>query len=554
MEFYIGALEWMGQIGDGPILRPVWTLGMGPCGMPFISPPMEPGTYPVRVGYGGIGDPDNPRGADPAGMFTYEASDETVGHGFCRGPAQCEDPIEVCDLGLGRCVPNLCLSMWCSESTCDPIQGCVEDSCETDADCTLIHSDCTCDSEPTDRAGEVLSDCHLGGCDSCEASHCEAEFIEAACVNGLCTERRGDPEGLDCEALQWRDLTGGITEMGYSSDLNLAENNGRIGLTWHENGERHIRYGDVRLATFALDRIDAANFATLDSSGRASNPSIAGVGDGFGVLWLSEHPSPAKLMFQQMDSRSQSVSDARVVDERIDESISPHVLTRGDGVAAFWMQKNWGEDDGLYHADLAADGALVGDITHLSWISGDLDRFSVADLGDRYAIGWRGEIGRSEGILLTSFPIEDGPVQVVSEEGTRVAIDGSEFESGLTWNSPASIRQGVAFQSFDRDGQALIEPAFLTRAEVWNGQLTKLGPWFVSTWLQRVEGVDEPTLQTVVFRDDGRVVGDVITIEERTAWDSAQLRLAESVLVVWIERGGTGDTFRFGEWTCADDD
>ena len=554
MEFYIGALEWLGQVGDGPVLWPVWSLGMGVCSMPFISPPMEPGTYPVRVGYGGIGEPDNPRGADPAGMFTYEASDETVGHGFCRGHAQCEDPIEVCDLGLGRCVPNLCLSMQCRESACDPIQGCVADACESDADCTLLHNDCGCDSEPSARADEPLSDCHLGGCDVCDTSHCEIEYIEAVCVAGVCTERRGDPEGAGCDALEWREITGAITELGFASDLDLAENDGRIALSWNQNTERW-RYGDIRLATFTLDRIDAANFAILDSTGRGSNTSVAATEDGFGVLWLSEHPSPAKLMFQSFDEMAQSQGEARVIDQRIDESISSHLLSDGDGVAAFWMQKNWGEDDGLYHANLAADGALVGDITHISWISGDLDRFSVADLGDNYAIAWNGEIGRSEGIMTTPFPIADGPVLLVSEEGSGVAIAGSDFGSGLSWSNSGSTGRGVSFQSFDRDGQALIAPASITRADVWNGQLTKLGPWYVSSWLQRVEGVDEPNLQTVAFRDDGRVLAEnVLTLEERTGWESAQIGLAESILVVWIERGGSGDSFRFGEWRCVAND
>ena len=54
MEFYIGALEWMAQIGDGPPLMPVPAENAGGlCRMAFMSTPMAAGSYPVQVAYGG---------------------------------------------------------------------------------------------------------------------------------------------------------------------------------------------------------------------------------------------------------------------------------------------------------------------------------------------------------------------------------------------------------------------------------------------------------------------------------------------------------------------
>ena len=63
--------------------------------MVFYTPPMEAGTYPVRIGYGGLDE-------DPVGYFTYYSSDEILGHGSCRSDTQCNISLESCELAGTR--------------------------------------------------------------------------------------------------------------------------------------------------------------------------------------------------------------------------------------------------------------------------------------------------------------------------------------------------------------------------------------------------------------------------------------------------------------------
>ena len=127
-------------------------MGPLPCVLETLTPPMAAGTYPVHVLYGWAPTEPPPDEARAAGEFTYVPSDEMIGHGSCTRDLECDTSWEYCDLGLGRCVPDLCRSLICPAGTeyCDPLLGCRPQSqaCQTGADCKLLYSSCGCQAVP----------------------------------------------------------------------------------------------------------------------------------------------------------------------------------------------------------------------------------------------------------------------------------------------------------------------------------------------------------------------------------------------------------------------
>ena len=562
MEFYIGALEWWGRIGEGPGLRPVYGADVGPtmCRMAFFTPPMEAGTYPFSVWYGGYpGSGDEPRGADPADHFTFEESDDVVGHSFCRSDAQCDTPLEVCELGLGRCVPNMCSSVFCGEEACDSAEGCAPetDSCDDDDDCRLIYSSCTCDAIGVSDPREALDECFLGGCDECEQNHCEIEHIEAACVRGRCTERRGDPEGQPCRDLVFSEIDDSLTPGTWINTLDSAASDEQVAVVWTApTGEAHFRHGLVALAL--LDPSDPGDGSVQqidDPNGKDSHPSVAWNGEHFGMIWLNERRPPT-LVFQAVDSSGGLIDSPRVVDERMDISIMPSLHGSDGGFDAFWAQQDWGENDGFYHAALSSEGAVVGDVDLLDWIVPSLESFTVHPYGDHFLVAWPNSLYGREGLFVSHFPVADSPIQLVTEAGAGVAITTNAVSYTLAWRdiSDTSRSPPLQMRSYDRDDVPLIPTVMVSDYGVNTlaPEVSYLGGIYLVSWFEMNYETNTSRLVFDLVRDDGTDVSDdpLVTFDNLERAVQFHQRLDGKILVGWVEPAGAKDGLKFGVWEC----
>ena len=562
MEFYIGALEWWGQIGDGPGLRPIYgvDLGITECGMAFYSPPMEAGTYPVSVWYGGYPSyGDESRGADPAGHFTYEESDDVVGHRFCRSHAQCDTPLEACDLGMGRCVPNLCLSVFCSEGACDPVEGCVRetDLCEDDEDCRLLHSSCTCDAVGASDPREELDQCYLGGCDSCDENHCETELIVAACTGGQCTERRSDPEGQPCRSLSFTEFDDKLEAGTWIHGIDSTVGGDQVALAWTAPTEASYRYGVIGLALLDPSAPGNGSVQQIDvPDGMDSNPAVAWDGEQYGLIWLNER-RPMSLLFQAVDTSGRLISSPVVVDERIDTAIVPSLFGNDGGFDAFWAQQDWGEEDGLYHAVLSSDGTIVGDVDFLDWVVPSLESFSVHPYQDHFLIAWPNSLYGREGLFVSHFPLSDAPIQLVAEAGAGVAITANAVSYTLAWrdNSDSMARSiPLQLRSYDRDDVPLIPPVLVSSYGVstLGAEVSYLGGIYLVSWYEWDNATNTSRLVFDLVRDDGRQVdGDPpVAFDDLERPAQFHQRIDDRILVGWVEPTGSKDGLRFGVWEC----
>ncbi len=118
-----------------------------------------------------------------------------VGSGSCDGCGQICPAGQVCDLGLSRCVDDWCARVDCA-GPCDPLRGCVEPECTTDADCRLIPSSCSCQAVAATSPETFLDECRYDGGALCRLNSCSRGVV-AACINGLCTESQACP-ATDC--------------------------------------------------------------------------------------------------------------------------------------------------------------------------------------------------------------------------------------------------------------------------------------------------------------------------------------------------------------------
>lgn len=565
IQFYIGALEWWGQIGGGTAMHPVYgavSYDPLPCSLTFITPPAEPGTYPVQVWYGGP-PPDSAegggRGGD-AGSFTYVESDEFAGGDPCRSDAQCADPLERCDLGLGHCVTDLCQSLYCEGGRCDPVEGCLDDGCESDADCQLVSGDCTCDARPAGNGSTTIDRCFMGGCLSCEAQVCEAEHIEPICVGGVCTEQRGDPEGAWCPELVFAELPGSVSSGDFIREPTAAVSGTDALLAWTEPTQAGFRNGLVRAVTVNADGNALGDILTLDTENALdSNPAVAATPSGWGVVWLGER-SPASLMFQALAADGSPLGAAVVVDERIDEFLNPYLFSDDDGLRAFWAVKDYGAEDGLYVAGLSANGALEGETEHLPWVGPSLDDFAVSPWRDeRWMLAWRNTIHGREGLYATPYPLSARPVRQLSETGVDTAVASMDTRYAVAWRestSGTSPRSRIYLATFDQDEQPLISANPVSRGTLiaLEPRVAYLSGHFVVTWLERdSHEAGSPYRLMGYVTGQGQSSGGQILAEGLDEYPGHTLiRRGDSILGAWVDTGGGADVMRFGTFDCAD--
>ncbi len=476
-EFHIGALEWWVVIGAGTLLHPVGYVeeaGHLPCSLSFLTPPMPAGTYPVHVFYGWPPFEQPLPEESRAGTFTYEPYDEPVGHGFCRSDHQCAPPLESCDLGTGRCVPAVCRGLVCESgpSACDHIEGCLdpgftcESSDESSEDCRLIRSSCGCHAVYVDDPRTEITSCTLGGCEVCSINHCDTEHIEAICRDGRCSERRGDPQGPACRRLEPEPLPGGFASDGWVRGVRAARSGELAALVWTQPDDSpYYRYGVVRAALVNGDGELQGPIASLAASyGRDSNPSVAADEEGYGVAWVSEM-GRADLNFQRLSTDGALVGEPATIAQSDDMTLAPRILPGNGGFDLFWAKDSWSEQDGLYHAELTPEGAVVGPVAHVSWMVPDDGQMDVVRHRDRFAVAWSNKVYDFQGLYWTEFPLSQSPVWLLSEEGAEVAMKDTGLGFTVVWRQSGQGAGGgystLHLQSFDQDGESLNDPVQL---------------------------------------------------------------------------------------------
>jgi len=564
-EFYIGALEWWGIIGDGPPMHPVWESmgedGLLPCSLTFITPPMEPGTYPVSVSYGGGPPPGSPFPDGSAGTFTYEASDAQVGRGSCKSAYQCEPPLERCDAGTGRCVPAMCTSLACRP--CDDIEGCREESheCESAADCRLIRSSCGCQAVHVSDPREKIESCVLGGCETCAENHCDREHIVPVCLHGQCAELRGDPTGLACEALGAERLAGIIQPPGAVRQLEAVAYQGGFAAAWTEPiGSPSFRNGVIRALVADPNGASAEGAVLLDGpDGRDTNPAIASTGDGLVVVWVTERPRP-ELYAQRLSREGAALGAPVRVSERADEWVAPLVLGSPDGPLAAWVTDD-GAEVGLHHALLGPDLLPVGAPALLPWILPSLEDMDAIRHQGRTVVAWPSSLRTLEGLYWAELPPGDTPVHLLAEEGYEIDLAGWGSGFAAVWRLSIQGtwkgRAGVHLQTFDQGGRALSAPQGIDyhTPTLAGPQVAYLGGVLVVTWIEQDDhDASSPRrLMAIQLHDTGRRLGqaqEVLTLPGPSP-ALRHVRAGDHILSVYVEPGGAKDTLKLLRWGCA---
>ena len=566
-SFYIGALEWWALFGDGPAVTPFYSWGgyVDSCQMAFLTPPMPPGTYPVYVFYGGGPAPSEHEPSEPFGTFTfYEVEDVAVGHGDCRSDYQCEPWSEVCELGMGRCVPAICGYLSCRP--CEAVEGCLpeERRCETDADCRLVRSACTCDAVHRDAPVTELTSCLQGACESCEDNVCDREPVEAVCVRGACTERRGERGEAPCAALRWQEEDATLAAGGYLRSPASAVVGDRLGIAWIAPPENPgFRYGALRFAVLEADgSVGVGPVALEEGDTKISQVAVAGGGDGFALAWFSERYG-RMLRFQRLSADGAPIGQPRDLDDAVAVAAPPALLPRADGTFELvWAKDDWRVEDGLYRLRLAADGTPLGDEVHVPWLEPDYSDLSIVAVGDAVGVGWQSARYDIDGLWFAHLPLGEAPVHRLSDDGHTVALNHWGETTTAVWLTPAvftseNMRKTVQVQHFDRDGRPLSAPSQVhsTLSSVVSARVATLGRQRVVLWVEWESG--DPTRYRVMARPvdvAGRVLAPTQTLVERWGRYPFVLhrRMGDHILSGWTAAtiDGIADEMRFGSWRC----
>ncbi|HUT99905.1 MAG TPA: hypothetical protein VM425_00535 [Myxococcota bacterium] len=570
-EFHIGALEWWAVIGEDTFVHPIGYMGEDgylPCALSFLTPPMPAGTYPVHVFYGWPPFEQPLPEASAAGTITFELFDGPVGHGFCRSNHQCDPFLESCDLGTGRCVPAICRGLVCDDgsSACDHIEGCLDPTftCGSSGDCKLIRSSCGCHAVHVDDPRTSITSCALGGCEVCSHNHCDTEHIQAACQNGNCIERRGDPSGLTCQSLEPETVPGGMVSDGWIRGVRSASLGDRAALAWTQpEGSPYYRYGIVRVALIDGDGQAQGPIASLSVSyGRDSNPCVATDGSGYGVAWIYEM-TRASIGFQRFDLEGSPVGENQTIETNLDPTMTPQILKAPRGFDLFWANDNYGEDDGLYHAEVTSNGGVVGPVDHVSWMVPDSGQMDIVRHRDRFAVAWSNKIYGFEGLYWTEFPLAEAPVWQLAEAGSEVTMAATGQGFAVVWRQSAqgagSYYSTLHFQSFDQDGKPLTDPIQLAynRPLAYRPRISYLGGVFLLTWMEQ-DGYedDQPgRIKYLQVTENGTRLGEpgeLLTASPPPA-DLFHVRFDDrsAILVGTVEPGDTADTIRFTRFNCS---
>jgi hypothetical protein len=560
-EFYIGALEWWLLIGEDTVLNPIyyWEEGNNhPCSMSFLTPPMPAETYPVHVFYGWPPF-EHPLPEESAvGTFTYEPFDGAVGEGFCRSDYQCEPFLESCDLGVGRCVPAVCNSLFCG--LCDHIEGCLEPEfiCESSEDCRLIRSACGCHAVHQDDPRTNITSCALGGCQVCTQNHCDVEQIEAVCQNDRCIERRGDLQGLSCQRLEPEPMPGEMTSDGWIRGVRAASMGDMAALVWTQPlGSPYYRYGVVRVALIDDEGQIQGPIANLAvSNGRDSNPCVAADETGYGVAWIYEQ-AQASIAFQRIDSDGTPLGEIQSIETNPDPFNMLQILEAPEGFDLFWS-----EDDGFYHTQLDPQGSMLGTVDHVSWMIPDSGQMDVVHHRDSYAVAWSNRVYGFEGLYWTEFPLASRPVWQLSETGAEVSMVSIGQGFAVVWRQSQPAVGGdlssLHFQSFDQDGNPLSASMQLAQHKplIQRPRISYLGGVLLVTWMEQ-DGYDDNQpgrIKYLQITETGTRLGlpEELETASPSPADHFHVRFNDNsaILVGFVEPGDNADTLRFSRFNC----
>lgn len=191
--WYIGALDWWLDLDDR-VLGRVWVADAGSeCSIFFVTQPAPAGPRDAYAYYGG---PEGVGREDlnwHAGVFTFVDEPGPAPGPACGSDTDCDWGFEACYPGIGACVANRCASASCGSGwiggPCHTLRGCVDPGeCDSDDDCRLLFSPCSCVAVPTTDPRDTLDPCLYDGCAECDGNTCAIVGVEAVCRSGVCVE------------------------------------------------------------------------------------------------------------------------------------------------------------------------------------------------------------------------------------------------------------------------------------------------------------------------------------------------------------------------------
>jgi hypothetical protein len=337
----------------------------------------------------------------------------------------------------------------------------------------------------------------------------------------------------------------------------------KAALAWTQpSGEPHYRYGDVRAALVDIDGQLSGSIANLSPTyTRDSNPAVAADESGYGVAWIYEQ-SGASVAFQRFDLSGSPVGETLTVATDLYATIMPQMLTAPGGFDLFFGQDSYYSGDGLYHAQLSAQGVLQGEMKHIDWMIPDSGQMDVVRHRDRFAIAWRNKLHGFDSLYWTEYPLSDAVVWELAEEGSEVVVATTGQGFGVVWRQSTqgtgSFYSTLHFQSFDQDGRPLTDPIQMAynRPLAWRPRLSYLGGVFLLTWMEQ-DGYEEDQpgrIKYVQFTETGARIGQpeelLTTLPPPADLFHVPFDDHSAIMVGTVESGATADTIHFTRFVC----
>ena len=424
-------------------------------------------------------------------------------------------------------------------------------------DCKLIRSSCGCHAVHVDDPRSEITSCTLGGCETCTENHCDPEHVVARCIDGQCLERRGDPEGTQCEMLDSEQLASTVQSSGWIRELRATPYQGGAVAVWTAPEEAIWRYGHIEAARVDFDGQLVHSIATFGgTSGRSSNPSVSADGAGPGLTWVTENSDPA-VYFQRLGGGVPAGQPIEIT-PRADEAVGPRLIGRDEGFDLFWVRQDWDEDDGFYHVQLHSSGQPIGAVDYQPWLVTSLVDFAVIKNRGRFAIAWDSDIHDLPGLYLSNFPLSSQPVRLLADEGTDIDMASSGLGFAVVWRDPQASGGFVPvyLQAFDQDSNPTSPPVWLgqQRPALYGPEVMYLGGVYLVTWFafdSHMQG--EPRkLMSVQVTETGRklqTMEQLGTVPDG-ALEQFHSRSGDRILTGVVHAGANSDTLHFLRWAC----
>jgi hypothetical protein len=335
-------------------------------------------------------------------------------------------------------------------------------------------------------------------------------------------------------------------------------------LVWTQpEGEAHYRYGVIRSAVVDAQGMLQGSLGLLDGPGLDTQPAVASDEHDLAVTWMSEGGSAPGVYFRRLSDQGLPLEDNRLVAAPTASQVFTAMLPDDVGFRLLWTQRQWTQTDGLYALTLAADGTPQGMAEQQPWIVTNGGDWATVPQGQGFIVAWGNELMGFPGMYVTSLPLPEAPIAQVSASGHGPILAATGLGFGLLWRESQSGSSGQStglfFQSFDQDGQPLGEPRQLDRSLqlLLSPRLAYLGGVFVAVWRERIAGDPEEDehIKAMQLSEDGQVIAgpQELALGAQGFKDLVLVRLAEEVLLGYINPGEQADSVGFGRFTCASD-